>query len=125
MPAVPKPSFGRNKPKRGSYTNVTDKVRKEIERRSMELWNSTVPCCEHCGRIDMLCAAHMENASQYGSGGVPWNIMLICGTHGWTDRCHHWADNTLPGRTWKEGKIIELREYYDSGAGRKYWRYAE
>lgn len=125
MPAVPKPSHGRNSQKRGNLTNVTNKVRKEIARRSMELWDSTVPCCEHCGRTDMLTAAHMVNASQMGPGSIPWNVMLICGSHGWKDRCHDWIDHTPAGNEWRKGKIIELREYYDSGPGRRYWRYAE
>lgn len=121
--AAPKPSHKRFKKKRGNHTAVTDKVRKEVARRSMERFNINVPCCEICGTTRMLTAAHLVNASQYGSGGVPWNIAYICGTHGWTDTCHHRIDNTAEGREWKLNYAIELVEYYTDGPGRDYWRF--
>lgn len=118
---VPKPKFGRGKPKRGDRTAVTDAVRKEIARRSMERWNTNVRCCERCGAIRNLTAAHMENASQGGSGSEPWNIALLCGTHGLAGSCHDWSDNTTEGRDWKVNFAAELLEYYDNGAGRGKW----
>lgn len=122
---APKPEHKRGKPKRGQYTAVTDRVRKEVKRRSMEALGYSIPGCERCGAIHDLTTAHIENASQYGAGGVPWNIILICGTHGMKGTCHDWADNTRPGRAWKVEQEGRLREYYESGNGRQYWRYEE
>lgn len=122
---VEKPNHKRGKKKRRNVTSPTDKARKEIARRSMEKFNVNTPCCEICGRITSLTSAHLENASQMGSGSVPWNLALICGTHGWVGYCHHWADNTPKGREWKKNYALELVEYYQNGQGRKYWGYEE
>lgn len=110
---VPKPQHSRAKKKRGDHTAVTDKVRKEIARRSMERFGYNVRCCERCGNTRDLTAAHMQNASQYGSGGDPWNVALLCGTHGIKGSCHDWADNTAEGREWKFAFAVELLEYYE------------
>lgn len=121
--AVPKPSHGRNKPLRRNHTAITQKVRNECDRRSMEVWGTNIPCCERCGALEYT-AAHIQAASQYGSGGVPWNIINLCGTHG-TKGCHDWADNTAAGRKYMKQKAIELKKYYESGNGRMYWAYKE
>ena len=114
---VAKPSHGRNKQKRKDVTKVTDKVRKEIARRSMELLEIDIAGCEHCGYTRDLCAAHMDNASQMGSGSEPWNVAYLCGSHGiggfnGKGGCHDWADNTKAGREWKEQYGKMLRKYY-------------
>lgn len=120
--SVPKPSYGRWKPKRGTQTRVTTKVRKEVDRRSMELMSSPVPCCEKCGYIYQISKAHMENASQGGTGRHPRNIANLCGTHGMVGTCHHWADNTPEGRRWKVRYAKKLESYYRDGNGKNFWK---
>lgn len=102
----------RSAPKRGDYTKVTANVRKEVNRRSMELLGATVPVCERCGTTMNLTKAHIVNASQGGPGGDPSNIINLCGTHGMKGTCHDWADNTKAGREWKEQYGKMLRKYY-------------
>lgn len=116
---VDKPKHKRGKQKVGNVTKVTDKVRKECDRRSMEVWDCNMPCCERCG-MNHRTAAHMQNASQIGSGGVPWNVVNLCGTHG-TKGCHDWADNTREGMDWKKQKAQELYDYYHGGNGTGVW----
>lgn len=115
----------RGVPKSGDYTKVTSGVRKEVNRRSQELRDSTIPVCEHCGTTKGLTKAHIVNASQGGPGGDPSNIMNLCGTHGLIGTCHHWADSTLPGRKWKKQYGAMLRLYYSEGNGKNYWSYKE
>jgi hypothetical protein len=122
MPAVPKPNHGRNKPKRGSLTKITQKVRDEVNRRSMENGFHFVPVCERCGYSSDLTKAHLVNASQGGRGDDPANVVNLCGSHGigGSDNkggCHDWADNSTAGREWKKAKRLELIEYY-GGVGR-------
>lgn len=102
----------RNKPKRGDYTKVTAAVRKEVDRRSMERWHSNVACCERCGTIHNLTKAHIQNASQMGSGSDPRNIMNLCGTHGWTGSCHDYCDNVRAGLVFKRQYGEFLQQYY-------------
>lgn len=116
----PKINHNRGKPKRRNVTAVTDKVRKELDRRAMEIWESPVACCERCGRHNRT-AAHMEAAGQMGPGNVPWNVVNLCGTHG-TKECHDWADNTREGMDWKKAKAAELYEYYHDGEGQHHWK---
>lgn len=123
----PKIDHKRGKTKRGNVTVITDKVRREVNRRSMSLWDVNTPCCERCGYTNDLCGAHMENASQGGTGGHPANIVNLCGTHGMggyngQGGCHDWADNSLDGREWKKRKAAELEKYYKTGEGRKHWK---
>lgn len=117
---VQKPNHARGKRKRGNVTRITQKVRDECNRRSMEVWNINVPCCERCSKLNYT-AAHMQPAGQMGPGDVPWNVVNLCGTHG-TKECHDWADNTEQGRAWREKKAKELYEYYHKGQGRFYWK---
>lgn len=102
----------RGNPKRGDITKVTPNVRKEVNRRSMELTGSTEPVCERCGTTKNLTKAHIINASQGGPGNDPANIINLCGTHGMKGTCHDWADNTIEGRKWKERYGKMLRKYY-------------
>lgn len=123
--AAPKPQHGRTKKKRGQLTEITNKVREEVNRRSMERMGCDVPVCERCGYARDLTKAHIVNASQMGSGGVPWNILSLCGSHGIGGHdgkggCHHWADNTEEGREWKEQQLTRLTIYYN-GEGAKHW----
>lgn len=108
---VSKPQHGRRKKKRGQHTEVTQAVRNEIDRRSREIWNVNIRCCERCGTIHNLTAAHIVNASQYGSGSDPANLIQLCGTHGFGG-CHDWADNTAAGRKWKKEYAEFLQNYY-------------
>lgn len=110
----------RNKPKRGDYTRITDAVRKEVDRRSMEKWRSELPCCEVCGKTNFICKGHLQNASQMGSGSDPRNIFNVCGTHG-TEGCHDYCDNHPAGRKFKEQYAVILKDYYDNGKGREHW----
>lgn len=102
----------RSAPKRGDITRVTPNVRKEVNRRSMEMLGASVPVCERCGTTQNLTKAHIVNASQGGPGGDPANIINLCGTHGMKGTCHDWADNTKDGRKWKEQYGKMLRKYY-------------
>jgi hypothetical protein len=117
---VKKPQHGRNKPKRGNLTAITDKVRQEVNRRSEEFFGQGCPLCERCGSPYGLTKAHLVNASQGGSGAEPWNLANLCGTHG-TGGCHEFADNCKEGKAWKEAKRSELIKYYTTGEGRKHW----
>lgn len=114
----------RIKDKRGDHTKVSDKVRKEVNRRSMELFDTNVAVCERCGTTRNLSKAHIVNASQGGSGKDPANIMNLCGTHGMKGTCHDWADNTKEGRVWKKQYGAMLRLYYSEGNGKYFWKYA-
>lgn len=121
---VQKPKHKRLKPKRGQHTEISDKVRKEVDRRAAEKTDYII--CERCGcsrpayRFEK---AHLENASQYGTGRVPWNIANLCGPKTQTGTCHQIADETAAGRAWKRKKREELIDYYSNGAGRKIWPY--
>lgn len=93
----------------------------------MEKMGVDVPVCEHCGYARDLCKAHMDNASQGGSGGEPWNIANLCGSHGIGGHngkggCHDWADNTAEGMDWKENYQLDLVDYYFKGEGRYHWK---
>jgi len=113
----------RNKRKRGDITRVTTKVREEVNRRSMELMDVDVPVCERCGTMYNLSKAHIHEAAHLGPGDIPWNIMNLCGTHGWKGTCHDWADNTKEGRAWKKQYGAMLRLYYGEGNGKYFWQY--
>lgn len=120
---VPKPSHKRLKPKRGRHTAITDKVRKEVIRRASE--ENGYPVCECCGCSQpegWFENAHLTNASQYGSGRVPWNIALLCGPRTLTGSCHQRADDTAAGRDWKIRKQADLYIYYTTGPGRDHWK---
>lgn len=103
----------RANPTAGNVTNITSSVRKEIDRRVRAKFNSNIAMCERCGRIHNLSAAHIVFASQMGSGSDPANVLLLCGTHGWTDTCHHWTDNTPEGREWLSNMGKRLKGYYE------------
>jgi hypothetical protein len=118
---VAKPSHRRNKPKRGRHTAITDKCSNEVKRRASEPgWLE----CERCGCSNpqyRFERAHLVNASQYGEGGQPWNIALLCGPKTQTGTCHQWADETREGHEWKMKKRAELIDYYTVGGGRHWW----
>ncbi|WP_068775805.1 hypothetical protein [Paenibacillus sp. FJAT-26967] len=116
---APKPKHRRIKPKRGDLTRITDKVRKEVERRSKGR-------CERCGCTrakHWFEHAHLINASQLGSGGEPWNIAKLCGPRTATGTCHQFADDTATGREWCMDYRFELIAYYTDGAGSEIWPY--
>lgn len=121
---VPKPTHGRNKPKRGNYTAISDKCSREVHRRSGK--QTGVDTCEFCKTTrprNWFERAHLVNASQYGSGGEPWNIALVCGPKTETGTCHQIIDETALGKRIKEQKRIELIEYYKNGPGKEHWKY--
>ncbi|MET3700155.1 hypothetical protein SAMN05877753_12211 [Bacillus oleivorans] len=105
--AVPKPRHKRRVPKRGNLTKITQKVRKEVLRRSGGK-------CERCGKSQAYSfeMAHLKQASQGGSGSEPWNVALLCGPSVNSDTCHHFADYTAEGREWRKTKRAELERLY-------------
>jgi hypothetical protein len=107
---VPKPSYKRGKPRRGQFTRITQKVRQEVIRRS----NGH---CERCGRSQAYSfeMAHLINASQGGSGSEFWNVALLCGPSVNSGTCHHWADYTQEGRSWRLSFRERLKEKYKKG----------
>ncbi|WP_163579080.1 HNH endonuclease [Gracilibacillus saliphilus] len=110
MPEVPKinPNHKRRVPKQKDLTRITQKVRKEVLRRSEGK-------CERCGRTVAYCfeMSHLEQASQLGSGSDPANIALLCGPSVNSGTCHHFADKTKKGREWRKQKKRELEGYYE------------
>lgn len=104
---VPKPKFKRRKPKRGSQTRITPKVREEVLRRSSG-------CCERCGKHSSwgMEMAHLQSAAQGGSGGEEWNVVLLCGPSTDSKTCHHFADHSKAGREWRIKKRKQLEKYY-------------
>ncbi|MCM3492881.1 hypothetical protein M4D52_05425 [Paenibacillus lactis] len=120
---VPVPSHRRNKPKRGRHTAITDKCSDEVKRRATVEPDGYL-ICERCGRSRpefRFERCHLINASQYGEGGQPWNIALLCGPKTQTGTCHQWADETKEGSEWKMQKRAELIDYYTVGEGRHWW----
>ena|SRR5690625_4146786 len=103
----PKPNHKRRVPKRGTRTRITQAVRDEVLRRSEGR-------CERCGRSQAYAfeMAHLQQASQGGSGSDPANIALLCGPSVNTGTCHNFADYTAEGREWRMEKRKELIEYY-------------
>lgn len=108
MPACPKPKHRRLKPKRGSQTKITAKVRQEVLRRS----NS---CCERCGRHSSwgMEMAHCLSAAKGGKGSEAYNVILLCGPSIQNGTCHFFADHTREGREWRMNKRDELIKYYE------------
>lgn len=105
---VPKPSFKRLKPKRGTKTRITKAVRNEVEERSGK-------CCERCGRSQAYAfeMAHLVQASKGGRGDDATNVVLLCGPSVNTGTCHNFADYTTEGREWRMNKRKELIKYYE------------
>lgn len=121
-----KPDHNRRTLTQGQHTKITNKARKEVARRASE--EKGYPVCERCGcsiPAGWFENAHLTNASQYGSGRVPWNIALLCGPRTLTGSCHQWADDTSEGRDWKIRKQAELYIYYTTGSGRNHWEMRE
>ncbi|MBP1999727.1 hypothetical protein J2Z69_000746 [Paenibacillus shirakamiensis] len=118
----------RHKPKRGRHTAITDKCSNEVKRRAAENNPEGYLVCERCGcsrpsvRFER---AHLINASQYGEGGQPWNIVLLCGPKTETGTCHQWVDETKVGNEWKMEKRRELLNYYTIGPGRGWQAYTK
>lgn len=102
---VPKPKHKRRSSK--SQSKITQKVRKEVIRRSEGK-------CERCGRSRAYAfeMAHLKQASQGGRGDVPYNIALLCGPSVNSGTCHNFADYTAEGREWRMAKRKELMSYY-------------
>lgn len=107
MNPVPKPNHKRRKPKRGQRTKITQAVRREVLERSEGK-------CERCGKHSSwgMEMAHLEQASQGGSGGDKANVVLLCGPSVQTGTCHNFADYTADGREWRKAKREELQQYY-------------
>lgn len=112
---VAKPNHKRRKPKRGTITKITAKVRKEVLERSRGL-------CERCGTGSAYCfeMAHLKGAAQLGSGSEPWNVALLCGPSVNSGTCHHFADYTAAGREWRKQFSKELQKYYNDAAGKRF-----
>lgn len=107
---VPKPNHRRRVPKRGNHTRITKKARNDVYERV------GYRHCERC-KVSQAYAfevAHLEQASQGGSGDDPANLALLCGPSVNSGTCHWWADSTKEGREWRMEKRKELQEYYTS-----------
>ncbi|WP_128102812.1 hypothetical protein [Paenibacillus sp. DCT19] len=119
---APKPNHKRFKKTQKQHTSISKKVDYEAYRRAGEAGYTR---CERCGcsrpkyRFERC---HMINASQYGTGKAPWNIVILCGPKTATGTCHNWADETSEGRAWKTNKQAELFIYYTVGEGKDYWK---
>lgn len=85
--ACPKPSHGRHKPKRGTHTKFSPKVRKRIIERD----NGQ---CVRC-KCQYVSIHHVTFASQ-GGRGTEDNGVCVCI---W---CHNWAHAGSVGREWFE-----------------------
>src|SRR5699024_12345998 len=101
---VPKPQHRRRVPKQRNRTRITNKVRKEVLRRSEGK-------CERCGRSrsHSFEMAHLQQASQGGWGNDPANIVLLCGPSVNTGACNNFADYTDEGSAWSteyRGELI-------------------
>lgn len=105
---VPKPNHKRRVPKQKDRTRITNKVRREVLRRSEGK-------CERCGRSTAYAfeMAHLQQASHCGRGDDPANIAYLCGPSVNTGTCHNFADYTAEGRAWRKKKHEELKRYYD------------
>lgn len=119
------PDHKRNSRLRRQVTETTDDVRQEVDRRSMEILGTDIPCCERCGTPKLLTKAHIIARSALGPGYDPANIINLCGTHGFKGTCHDWADNNFDGRIWKKQYGAMLKLYYAEGNGKNYWSYKE
>lgn len=105
---VPKPKHKRRAPKRGTRTKITKKARDEVYDRV------GYRHCECCSRSQVYAfeVAHLEQASQGGSGDDPANLALLCGPSVNSGTCHWWIDSTKEGRQWAMKKRKELIEHY-------------
>ena len=105
---IPKPVHRRRVPKQRNRTRITQKVRKEVFERSGGK-------CERCGRTRAYSFeyAHLQQASDLGSGSDPANIVFLCGPSVNTGTCHNFADYTAKGREWRMSKRKELIKYYE------------
>ncbi|KNE22454.1 HNH endonuclease [Virgibacillus pantothenticus] len=104
---VPKPRHKRRVPKQKDRTKITNKVRREVLKRSGGK-------CERCGRSSAYAfeMAHLQQASHGGLGNDPANIVLLCGPSVNTGTCHNFTDYTAEGRAWRKKKHEELKRYY-------------
>lgn len=104
---APKPNHKRRVPKQKNRTRITNKVRREVLRRSEGK-------CERCGRSTAYAfeMAHLQQAGNCGLGNDPANIVLLCGPSVNTGTCHNFADYTAEGRAWRMKKREELERYY-------------
>lgn len=105
---VPKPRHKRRVPKQKDRTKITNKVRREVLKRSEGK-------CECCGRTSAYVfeMAHLIQASHGGRGDDPANIAYLCGPSVNTGTCHNFADYTAEGRAWRMKKLEELKRYYE------------
>ena len=85
--AVPKPSYGRQKPKRGKASEFSPSVRKAIIKRDKGL-------CVRCG-APYHNIHHVIYRSAGGKGTID-NGVCVCY---W---CHEWAHSGREGRKWFE-----------------------
>ena len=97
--AVPKPSYGRNKPTAKQRGQISTKVRKQLRERSGGI-------CEKCKYALAVHAAHLVRRWQCEITTVN-HIGHLC------LECHAWADTTAAGRVWLEQfhkKLLEGSE---------------
>src|SRR5690625_3271663 len=108
MMLYPKPNHKRRLTKRGTRTRITQKARNEVYDRV------GYRHCERCKRSQAYAfeVAHLQQASQLGSGDDPANLVLLCGPSVNSGTCHWWIDSTKEGRAWAMEKRKELQEYY-------------
>jgi hypothetical protein len=85
--AVPKPSFGRNKPKRRTLSELSVKEVARLRLRSNGV-------CERCDSHRATEKAHVERRWNSTKPPTAEDVIDLCK---W---CHTWADSCLAGRKW-------------------------
>lgn len=85
--AVPKPSYGRNRPTAGQRGAISVKVRRELRERSGGI-------CECCRNNLAQEAAHTLRRWKVEDRTTVKELAHLCVA------CHRWADNTAEGRKW-------------------------
>lgn len=95
--AVPKPSYGRNKPTLKQRGAISVKVRRELRERSGGI-------CECCGSHLATDAAHLVRRWKVPDRTTVKLVAHLC------KGCHQWADSCKEGREWLEQFRITLEE---------------
>lgn len=87
--AVPKPSYGRNKPTAKQRGQISTKVRKQLRERSLGV-------CEKCHYALATEAAHLIRRWRIEVCTTVDHVAHLC------NKCHTECDQTALGRNWLE-----------------------
>lgn len=97
--ACPKPSFGRNKPKRRTLSELSAKETKRLHERSNGV-------CERCDQQRAAEKAHVERRHNHSKPPTAEDFIHMC------IKCHGECDASLAGRKWmrsfQQSIIIKL-----------------